>query len=178
MTDLSQNREKDKINPVVFYTSAGLILLFSLMTIFFRDFSAEWIGRTLNWVSKTFGWYYLLAATLYIVFVVCIACSRFGSVKLGPEQSKPEFSLLSWAAMLFAAGIGIDLMFFSVAEPVTQYMQPPDGAGQTIEAARQAMMGHLGFVHATIKRFDEDQARQARITRLPGDHNENSRENS
>ena len=110
MTDLSQDREKDKINPVVFYTSAGLILLFSLTTIFFRDFSAEWIGRTLNWVSKTFGWYYLLAATLYIVFVVCIACSRFGSVKLGPEQSKPEFSLLSWAAMLFAAGIGIDLM--------------------------------------------------------------------
>ena len=64
MTDLSQDREKDKINPVVFYTSAGLILLFSLMTIFFSDFSAEWIGRTLNWVSKTFGWYYLLAATL------------------------------------------------------------------------------------------------------------------
>ncbi len=118
-------------------------MLFSLTTIFFRDFSAEWIGRTLNWVSKTFGWYYLLAATLYIVFVVCIACSRFGSVKLGPEQSKPEFSLLSWAAMLFAAGIGIDLMFFSVAEPVTQYMQPPEGAGQTMEAARQAMVWTL-----------------------------------
>ena len=101
MTDLSHSREKDKINPVVFYTSAGLILLFSLTTILFRDFSALWIGRTLDWVSKTFGWYYLLAATLYIVFVVCIACSRFGSVKLGPEQSKPEFSLLSWAAMLF-----------------------------------------------------------------------------
>jgi choline/glycine/proline betaine transport protein len=143
MTDLSHSREKDKINPVVFYTSAGLILLFSLTTILFRDFSALWIGRTLDWVSKTFGWYYLLAATLYIVFVVCIACSRFGSVKLGPEQSKPEFSLLSWAAMLFAAGIGIDLMFFSVAEPVTQYMQPPEGAGQTIEAARQAMVWTL-----------------------------------
>ncbi|MGC6746873.1 BCCT family transporter [Escherichia coli] len=63
-------------------------MLFSLTTILFRDFSALWIGRTLDWVSKTFGWYYLLAATLYIVFVVCIACSRFGSVKLGPEQSK------------------------------------------------------------------------------------------
>ena len=73
MTDLSHSREKDKINPVVFYTSAGLILLFSLTTILFRDFSALWIGRTLDWVSKTFGWYYLLAATLYIVFVVCIA---------------------------------------------------------------------------------------------------------
>ena len=143
MTDLSPSREKDKINPVVFYTSAGLILLFSLMTLFFSDFSAAWIGRTLNWVSRTFGWYYLLAATLYIVFVVCIACSRFGSVKLGPEHSKPEFSVLSWAAMLFAAGIGIDLMFFSVAEPVTQYMQPPEGAGQTMEAARQAMVWTL-----------------------------------
>ena len=143
MSDLPQSREKDKINPVVFYTSAGLILLFSLITLFFSDFSAVWIGRTLNWVSKTFGWYYLLAATLYIVFVVFIACSRFGSVKLGPEQSKPEFSLLSWAAMLFAAGIGIDLMFFSVAEPVTQYMQPPEGAGQTIEAARQSMVWTL-----------------------------------
>lgn len=62
MTDLSHSREKDKINPVVFYTSAGLILLFSLTTILFRDFSALWIGRTLDWVSKTFGWYYLLAA--------------------------------------------------------------------------------------------------------------------
>ncbi|STR40944.1 High-affinity choline uptake protein BetT [Klebsiella michiganensis] len=113
------------------------------MTLFFSDFSAAWIGRTLNWVSRTFGWYYLLAATLYIVFVVCIACSRFGSVKLGPEHSKPEFSVLSWAAMLFAAGIGIDLMFFSVAEPVTQYMQPPEGAGQTMEAARQAMVWTL-----------------------------------
>ncbi|EOD0768574.1 hypothetical protein ACJEPY_005439, partial [Escherichia coli] len=53
MTDLSHSREKDKINPVVFYTSAGLILLFSLTTILFRDFSALWIGRTLDWVSKT-----------------------------------------------------------------------------------------------------------------------------
>lgn len=52
MTDLSHSREKDKINPVVFYTSAGLILLFSLTTILFRDFSALWIGRTLDWVSK------------------------------------------------------------------------------------------------------------------------------
>jgi choline/glycine/proline betaine transport protein len=83
----------------------------------------------------------LLAATLYIVFVVCIACSRFGSVKLGPAV-QAGVQLLSWA-MLFAAGIGIDLMFFSVAEPVTQYMQPPEGAGQTMEAARQAMVWTL-----------------------------------
>ncbi|MBC8947662.1 choline transporter [Xenorhabdus sp. TS4] len=141
--DSPKNTQKDTLNSVVFFTSAGLIIAFSLFTIFFTDATSVWIKNTLNWVSKTFGWYYLLAATLYIVFVVFVAASRFGSIKLGPEQSKPEFSLLSWAAMLFAAGIGIDLMFFSVAEPVTQYMRPPTGQGETIEAARQAMVWTL-----------------------------------
>lgn len=135
--------EKDKLNPVVFFTSAGLILLFSLMTILYSGSMASWILVVVNWVSATFGWYYMLAATLYVVFVLYMACSRFKSIKLGPEQAKPEFSLLSWAAMLFAAGIGIDLMFFSVAEPVTQYMLPPEGEGQTLEAARQAMVWSL-----------------------------------
>ncbi|KHT01962.1 choline transporter [Pectobacterium brasiliense] len=135
--------QQDRLNPVVFYTSAGLILTFSLMTMLFTQEANAWITHALNWVSATFGWYYLLAATLYIVFVIFIASSRFGAIKLGPEQSKPEFSLMSWAAMLFAAGIGIDLMFFSVAEPITQYMMPPEGQGQTIEAARQAMVWTL-----------------------------------
>lgn len=142
-TEISRKEQQDRINPVVFYTSAALILLFSLTTIFFTELSDRWINSALEWVSNTFGWYYLLAATVYIVFVVIIAASRFGSIKLGPEQSKPEFSLMSWAAMLFAAGIGIDLMFFSVAEPVTQYMMPPEGQGQTMEAARQAMVWTL-----------------------------------
>ena len=131
---------RDQLNHVVFFISAGLILLFSILTILFNEQANAVIGSALNWVSSTFGWYYLLAATLYIVFVILIACSRYGDIKLGPKHSKPEFSLLSWSAMLFAAGLGIDLMFFSVAEPVTQYMLPPEGAGQTTEAARQAVV--------------------------------------
>ena len=72
-----------------------------------------------------------------------------------------------------------DLLHSSVKQSRQRmYLVPPAIVAGDAEAARQAMMGHLGFVHATIKRFDEDQARQARITRLPGDHNENSRENS
>lgn len=139
----SKNQQKDKLNSVVFFTSAGLILAFSFFTILMTETANQWIVATLGWVSKTFGWYYLLAATLYIVFVIFVATSRFGNIKLGPEQSKPEFSVLSWSAMLFAAGIGIDLMFFSVAEPVTQYMLPPTGEGETLEAARQAMVWTL-----------------------------------
>ena len=75
--------------------------------------------------------------------MVFVAVSRYGSVKLGPEHSTPDYGVFSWAAMLFAAGIGIDLMFFSVAGPVSHYLAPPGGEGQTVEAARQAVVWTL-----------------------------------
>ncbi|AUC07852.1 choline transporter [Acinetobacter lwoffii] len=134
---------QDGLNKVVFYFSATLILLFSIITILFNEQANQVIINILNWVSRTFSWYYLLAATLYLVFIVFIACSRYGEIKLGPKHSKPEFSLLSWSAMLFSAGIGIDLMFFSVAEPLSHYMNPPVGEGETFEAARQSMVWTL-----------------------------------
>ncbi|MCO8089219.1 choline transporter [Acinetobacter indicus] len=133
----------DSLNKVVFFLSATLILLFSLVTILFNNQANQLITQILNWVSRTFSWYYLLAATLYLVFVLFIALSRYGDIKLGPKHSKPEFSLLSWSAMLFSAGIGIDLMFFSVAEPLSHYMSPPVGEAETFEAARQSMVWTL-----------------------------------
>ena len=134
---------QDSLNKVVFYFSATLILLFSIITILFNEQANQVITNILNLVSATFSWYYLLAATLYLVFILFIACSRYGEIKLGPKHSKPEFSLLSWSAMLFSAGIGIDLMFFSVAEPLSHYMHPPVGEGETFEAARQSMVWTL-----------------------------------
>lgn len=134
---------QDSLNKVVFYFSATLILLFSIITILFNEQANQVITNILNWVSATFSWFYLLAATLYLVFILFIACSRYGEIKLGPKHSKPEFSLLSWSAMLFSAGIGIDLMFFSVAEPLSHYMHPPVGEGETFEAARQSMVWTL-----------------------------------
>src|SRR5690606_34523187 len=83
-----------------------------------------------------------------LVFVLWAALSKVGNVKLGPDHSKPVFGIFAWTAMLFAAGIGIDLMFFSVAEPVTQYLEPPQGEGATNDAARQALvwtMFHYGI---------------------------------
>ncbi|TCM65783.1 choline/glycine/proline betaine transport protein [Acinetobacter calcoaceticus] len=129
-----------QLNRPVFLISAGLILLFSFFTMLFNQRAGALIDVALDWVSSTLGWYYFLAASIYIIFVLIIACSRYGEIKLGPKHSKPEFSLLSWSAMLFAAGIGIDLMFFSVLEPITQFMQPPVGEGQTVEAARKAIV--------------------------------------
>ena len=134
------NTVQDRLNRTVFYISAILVLSFSILSIVFQQQAAMYLNAALNWVTATFGWYYFLAASIYIVFVIFLACSRYGEIKLGPKHAKPEFSLLSWSAMLFAAGIGIDLMFFSVAEPIAQYMHPPVGAAQSSEAARQAIV--------------------------------------
>ncbi len=134
-----QTKQKSQLNRVVFFCSAAIIVFFSLYTMLFNDSASMILDSVLDWVSNTFGWYYFFAASVYIIFVLFLACSRYGDIKLGPKHSQPEFSLLSWSAMLFAAGIGIDLMFFSVAEPIIQYMNPPVGDAQTAEAARQAL---------------------------------------
>ena len=94
------------------------------------------------------GWFYVLTATIAVVFVLSIAFSNAGNIRLGPDHSRPKFNTFSWASMLFAAGIGVDLMFFAVAEPVTMYMQPPVGDGETMEAAKEAVvyaMFHYGL---------------------------------
>lgn len=101
------------------------------------------LGTLVGYATDWFGWFYVLLATVILVFVVFLATSRFGRTKLGPEHSQPEFSTFAWASMLFAAGIGTDLMFFAVAEPVTQYLAPPSGEPETVEAAREATVWTL-----------------------------------
>ncbi|MDQ1893047.1 choline BCCT transporter BetT, partial [Pseudomonas aeruginosa] len=104
-----------------------------------------WLLAAQTWASQTVGWYYLLAMTLYLIFVVVTALSGYGKIKLGADHDEPEFSYLSWAGMLFAAGISITLFFFCVSEPLTHFLQPPQGEAGTQEAARQAM--ELLFLH-------------------------------
>ncbi|MFO7648506.1 choline BCCT transporter BetT [Halomonas campaniensis] len=138
--DTSPPERRDRLNPVVFHGSVAGILVFLVLTMTFTEQAGAFFDAGLAWVSQTFGWYYMLAVVAYLVFVVLIGCSRFGSIRLGPDHSRPEFSLLSWSAMLFAAGIGIDLLFFSVAEPVAHYLAPPDLAPESQEAMRNAVV--------------------------------------
>lgn len=90
-------------------------------------------------IVEQFGWFYILSMTGFVVFALWLAQSRYGSIRLGPDDSLPEFSRPTWFAMLFSAGMGIGLLFFSVAEPIMHYGSPPTGAGQSAEAAKQAM---------------------------------------
>ena len=134
---------RTRVNKTVFFGSAAGVLTIALWAIFAKDNAEAVIGSLVGWVSTHMGWYYFLIVTAVLVFVVVIAMSRVGKTKLGPDHSKPQFGMFTWAAMLFAAGIGIDLMFFSVSEPVSQYLAPPTGEGGTAEAARQALVWTL-----------------------------------
>ncbi len=141
--EAQSTRPSTRINPVVFYGSSVCIIAIALWAMISPEGAAQTIGVLVGWISEWFGWFYILIATAFLAFVVFLALSRYGKVKLGPEHSEPEFSVFSWAAMLFAAGIGTDLMFFAVAEPVTQYLAPPVGRGETVEAAREATVWTL-----------------------------------
>lgn len=120
--------------------SAAAILAIALWAIFAPVQAGEVIGVMVGWIATNFGWYFVLTAAIVVVFVLILAFSSVGRTKLGPDHSKPQFSMFTWASMLFAAGIGIDLMFFAVSEPAAQYMNPPTGEGETIAAARQAVV--------------------------------------
>ena len=129
-----------EVNWPVFIISGVGILAIALWAIFAPENAADTLAGIVAWVSKNFGWFYIVTATVAVLFMLYIAISRTGHIKLGPDHAKPQFGLFSWASMLFAAGIGIDLLFFSVAEPVAQYYGPPTGDAETIEAARQAVV--------------------------------------
>ncbi|MFC5958634.1 choline BCCT transporter BetT [Streptomyces pratens] len=131
------------LKPVVFFGAAALILAISIWAIITPSGAESVIGVTVDKISSWFGWYYFLAATLYLAFVIFIGISKYGTIKLGPRHSTPDYGLFTWGAMLFAAGIGIDLMFFSVTGPVSHYLAPPEGEPETIEAARQAVVWTL-----------------------------------
>jgi choline/glycine/proline betaine transport protein len=138
-------RPRIQVNPPVFFISAGLILVFVLLSALFPERAGSAFNALQAKIVHDFGWFYILSVALFLIFVIFLMLSRYGDVKLGPDDSEPEYSYLSWFAMLFSAGMGIGLLFFGVAEPIQHYARPPVGAGSTIESARQAMV--LTFFH-------------------------------
>lgn len=133
------------VNPPVFFISAALILAFALFGALAPRVAEGVFSQVQDFVVRDFGWLYITAVAGFLVFVVYLMLSRHGDIKLGPDESEPDYSYISWFAMLFSAGMGIGLVFFGVAEPIQHYASPPIGEGQTVDAARQAMT--LTFFH-------------------------------
>ena len=140
--------DKQSLNPVVFFVSATIIAIVALAAIFAPKIVNDAFSTAVTWTSRWFGSFYILLITAALIFILALAFSRFGRIRLGPDNSTPDFSTFAWTAMLFAAGIGTEILFFAVAEPVDQYMHPPTGDGQTIQAARDAIV--LSLFHYGI----------------------------
>jgi BCCT family betaine/carnitine transporter len=121
----------DVHNPVFFF-SAVVIVAFVIITLIFRDSAGEVLGGLRTWLTSTFDWLFMLSANLFVLFCLVVVVSPLGKVRLGGADAKPDFSYSGWFAMLFAAGMGIGLMFFGVLEPMYHFNNPPLGVAPPV----------------------------------------------
>ncbi|WP_199433539.1 BCCT family transporter [Qaidamihabitans albus] len=112
-------------NPVIFFVSAALVFLFVAVSVLFTDSVDQVFGAASEAVKSNLGWFYIFGVTSFLVFLLWIAMSRFGHVRLGGKDARPEYNNITWFGMLFAAGIGTILMFWGVAEPINHFANPP-----------------------------------------------------
>ncbi|MEG9226309.1 BCCT family transporter [Aeromicrobium sp. Sec7.5] len=137
------------VAPGVFYPSVAILLTVVLASIVFPDKTGEVLSSAQSNVVSGIGWYYTLAVSGFVVFAVWMGIGRFGDITLGKDGESPEFSLKAWFAMLFAAGMGIGLVFWGAAEPLTFYNDPKPGVdGSDADIANAAMTQvflHWGF---------------------------------
>ncbi len=129
----------------VFIPAIVVILLFLIGTLSNPELAGTFFASILASITQNFGWFYMLAVAMFLVFIVVIALSPWGKIKLGPDHIEAEYTFLAWFAMLFSAGYGIALLFFGVAEPVLHFASPPNGAAETVDAAKEAMQ--IAFFH-------------------------------
>ena len=137
---------KDSIAPRVFIPAAAIILVFVVGAMFIGESADTSMTNLRNWISDKLGWYYIFAVVAFIAVSFGIGLSRFGKMRLGPPDSKPEFSTGSWFAMLFSAGMGIGLVFYGAYEPLEHFVTPPFASKSgNQEAANDAML--VTFMH-------------------------------
>jgi choline/carnitine/betaine transport len=126
---------------IVFGVAAAAAVAFVVWGFVTPDGLGSVATSALNGTITNFGWLFVIAATVFTIFVIVVAASRFGRIPLGKDDESPQFRTSSWVAMMFATGMGIGLIFYGVGEPLYFYMSPPPGtvAGQTPEAVATAM---------------------------------------
>ena len=136
-----RRNRKLTLDKATFGITGVLALAFVTWGFLGRDSLAATSTRALDWVMEYTGWLFMVLASLFVVFVLWLALGKWGNIPLGKDGEKPEFRTVSWIAMMFAAGMGIGLMFYGVAEPLYHYISPPPGTvdGRTPAAIQTAM---------------------------------------
>jgi choline/glycine/proline betaine transport protein len=130
-----------RTHPNIFFWSAGLMVVFLVLLLVFPEPIGEVFTSGREWVVTNLGWFFIMGVTSWLIFLVWVALSRYGNLRLGPQDSRPVYSNGSWFAMLFAGGIGTVLMFWGVAEPISHFSTPPFVGVEpySVEASRDAM---------------------------------------
>ena len=128
------------VNPAVFTASAVIVLAFVGFGVLFPDTAGRVFWATQDFITEYLGWLYLLVVTFFLGFLVWLGLSRYSRIRLGALDEAPQFGFFAWFSMLFSAGMGIGLVFWSIAEPVLHYQNPPQGEGGTAAAVSQAMV--------------------------------------
>ena len=128
-----------KVDRPIFSISAIIMVMFVLWTLLQPEAASDTFNSVQKFITDNLGWSYLIGVTFFLLFALFIALSKYGNIVLGKDGEKPEYSTMSWFAMLFAAGMGIGLVFWGVAEPMMHYTNPPFGQPSSIESAQIAM---------------------------------------
>jgi glycine betaine transporter len=141
----------------VFRISVGISVLFVFIGVFFPGPFSEVMDQANAFILDVFGWFYQFAASFFLLFALFLIFSKYRKIKLEKDKDLPEYSTLTWFAMLFSAGMGIGLVFYGVAEPISHFAAPPLGEGGTASAAKMGLRYtflHWGFhawaIYATI----------------------------
>jgi choline/glycine/proline betaine transport protein len=137
-----------EVNGPVFFTSAIIVIITITLTLLFKEQAEQSFTKIQAFVANKAGWFFILSVNVFLIFMIYLAFSKFGQIRIGGQSARPEFKTLSWFAMLFSAGMGIGLLFWSISEPIYHYLSPPMAEGETAEAAKEAMKFtflHWGF---------------------------------
>jgi len=135
-----QPKATPSLAPWVFWPAAGLIIAITASSMIAPKIANTVFTTLQSSVISSFSWYYVLITAFFVAFALWLGFSRFGDIKLGKDDDKPEFSMISWISFLFAAGMGIGLVFYGVAEPLSHFANPRPGVtGTEIELAQRAM---------------------------------------
>ena len=132
---------KGTIAPAVFWPAMAVILGVALLSVLFPESAGDVMETSQGWIVANLGWFYMLAIGIFVAFAIIVALSSWGSIRLGRDDDEPEFGLLSWFAMLFSAGMGVGLVFYGVAEPLsyTTTAPKPGWDVEGVEASGLAM---------------------------------------
>ncbi len=128
------------IHAPVFYPSAGIIIFFIALTLIVGDPMTEVFKAIQSWVTTNTGWFFTITVNILLAVALYLAFGKYGKMRLGGKDAKTDFSLFAWFAMLFSAGMGIGLLFFSVAEPIFNFSNPPVPAVDDAHKAQNALV--------------------------------------